>query len=118
MGNDFITIAAGHGHSLTLKSDGSLAAWGFDDYGQVSDTPTSNDFVAISAGDYHSVALKSDGSLIAWGRNAYGESDVPAGNNFVAITGGVYHNIALTPEPTTLLLLGLGAVMVRVGRKS
>ena len=27
-GNDFVAIAAGEGHSLALKSDGSIVGWG------------------------------------------------------------------------------------------
>jgi len=39
--NDFIDIAAGCCHNLVLKSDGSLAAWGRNYYGQC-DVPPGN----------------------------------------------------------------------------
>ena len=64
-------IAAGHFHSLALKSDGSVLAWGCgggNDYGQCT-VPAGalSGVIAIAAGAYHSLALKSDGSVLAWG---------------------------------------------------
>ncbi|MDY0150656.1 MAG: FlgD immunoglobulin-like domain containing protein [Candidatus Cloacimonas sp.] len=86
-GNDFIAIAGGGWHSVALKSDGSLVAWGWNDYGQCN-VPTGNDYVAIAAGGYHSVALRSNGTLVVWGANDYGQCNVPQGNDFVAIAAG------------------------------
>ena len=51
-------IAGGGYHSLALKADGSIISWGWDDYGQISDTPAGNDFVQVAAGFHHSLALK------------------------------------------------------------
>ena len=73
-------------HSLALKSDGSLWAWGNNLFGQLGDgTVETSDapkqilagsgyaFTAVSAGDDdHSLAIKNDGSLWAWGRNSCG----------------------------------------------
>jgi probable HAF family extracellular repeat protein len=93
-GNIFVAIAGGEHHSLALKSDGSLTAWGSNFYG-ATNVPAGNDFVAVAAGAYYGVALKSDGSLAAWGWNYNGQTDVPAGNDFVAIVSGVSHGLAL-----------------------
>ncbi|MHC4498774.1 MAG: PEP-CTERM sorting domain-containing protein [Planctomycetota bacterium] len=38
---------------------------------------------------------------------------MPQDSGFVDIASGEYFGLALTPEPSTLVLLTLGAVMVR-----
>jgi len=109
--NDFVRIAAGGYHNLALRADGSLAAWGWNGYGQCDldwdqypNTPNDfNDFIDIAAGCGHSLAIKSDGSLAAWGWNGYGQCDVPEANDFVDIGAGVYHSLALTSGRTVTL---------------
>ena len=88
--NNVVAIAAGEYHSLALKSDGSVWAWGRNNYGQLGDgtdtnryTPIQvlgpggvgylNNIIAIAAGGYHSIALKSDSSVLTWGRNNSGQ---------------------------------------------
>jgi len=98
-GQDFIgarfqAIAAGAGHSLALKSDGSIVGWGDDNYGQAA-PPDGNDYVAISAGGRHSLGLKSDGSIVGWGWDYYGQATPPDGNDYVAIAAGGWYNLAL-----------------------
>ena len=97
-GDDFVAVAAGNGHNLALKSDGSLVAWGTNYAGETSDTPLGNNFTAIATGGTHSLALKSDGTLAAWGLNTSGSATVPPGNNFVAIDGGQQHSVALKSD--------------------
>ena len=78
-------------HSLGLKSDGTIVAWGSNGYGQC-DVPAPNaDFVAVVGGLLHSLGLKSDGTIVAWGYNDDGQCDVPAPNaGFVAVAAGGY----------------------------
>ena len=53
-----MAIAAGWYHSLGVRSDGSIVAWGRNDYGQC-DVPSPNqDFVAVAGGWPHSLGLK------------------------------------------------------------
>jgi alpha-tubulin suppressor-like RCC1 family protein len=93
-GKTVVAIAAGASHNLTLCSDGTLASWGSNYYGQLgnnsltdSSLPTAvttvgtplagKSVIAIAAGYFHNLALCSDGSLAAWGRNTEGQ----LGNN-------------------------------------
>jgi len=84
--DDWKTITAGGRHSLALKKDGTLWAWGWNAYGQLGlgeQTDVNvysplqigiyNDWKVIAGGSKHSIALKKDGSLWAWGSNGYGQ---------------------------------------------
>src|SRR3989344_2420291 len=90
---DVVAIAAGYNYSLALKSDGTVWAWGRNNYGQLGDGTTTQRTLPIqvsglsavsairasSTGDlfsptaYFSMALKSDGTVWVWGRNNYGQ---------------------------------------------
>jgi len=61
-------IFAGYSHSLALKSDGTVWAWGSNTYGQLGDGTTTHrntpvhvsgltDIIAITAGNDYSLAL-------------------------------------------------------------
>ncbi len=80
----WINVASGGSHSLGLKADGTLWAWGWNSSGQLGNGSFSNSFspvqvgsarnwTAISAGGEHSLALKADGTLWAWGQNSSGQ---------------------------------------------
>ena len=98
-GGEFTAVAGGSHHSLGLKEDGSIVAWGENDRGQC-DVPSPNaNFVAIGAGNWHSVALRVDGSIVAWGGTHWGLCDVPSPNtDFIAIAAGSYHNLGLKED--------------------
>lgn len=79
-----VAVAAGSHHSLAVKSDGTVWAWGWNPYGQLGDGTTTNSSTPVQAsnltgatdvsgGNFHSVALKSDGTVWAWGRNDKGQ---------------------------------------------
>ncbi len=98
-GDDFVAVAAGGYHSLGLKTDGSIVAWGNNRYGQCTVPSPNTDFVAISAGYHHSLGLKSDGSIVAWGWNEQGQCNVPLPNTeFIAVSGGVEHSLGLKSD--------------------
>ncbi len=78
-------LAAGVAHSLAVKNDGTVWAWGMNDSGQLGDGTTTSrstpvqvsggmtDVRSIAAGSYHSLAAKSDGTVWAWGEDDYGQ---------------------------------------------
>ncbi len=94
-----IAIAGGGTHSLALKSDGSVIAWGADGDGQTNVPPSATNVVAVAAGYAHSVVLCSNGSVIAWGNNDYGQTNPPQFLTVViAIAAGYNHNLALRSD--------------------
>jgi len=122
--HDVVAIAAGGSHSLAVKADGSVWAWGYSEYGQLgTGTNTTDNFsparvaglagaIAVAAGEHFSLALKSDGSVWAWGRNREGQlgdgtntpTNVPvwmAGlSGVTAMAAGRAHGVALTSGGT------------------
>jgi alpha-tubulin suppressor-like RCC1 family protein len=118
-----VTVASGAGHSLALKPDGGLWAWGSNSQGQLGDNLTTDKaapvrigkdtkWVAISAGLNHSLALKSDGTLWAWGNNSDGQlgdgtkvnktAPVRIGKDakWIAIEAGNHHSVGLKSDGT------------------
>jgi hypothetical protein len=94
--SNVVAIAAGEGHSLALRSNGTLAGWGTNGFGQLTIPVEATTLVAISAGDQHSLALRADGALLAWGDNRYGQTVVPEGlQDVAAVAGGRAHTVAL-----------------------
>jgi alpha-tubulin suppressor-like RCC1 family protein len=117
-------VAAGDAHSLALLADKSVAAWGFNGYGQLGDNTTTQSLLrvsvgattgalssvgAIAAGLNHSLALKEDGSVLSWGQNTSGQLGINstlaakqataittlAGRSIIAIASGHNHSLAL-----------------------
>ena len=96
-------IAADLEHSLALKSDGTVVAWGRNNAGQCDIPSDLKNVIAIDAGYYHSLALKNDGTVVAWGSNRYGQLDIPSGlDNVVAIAAGKYYSLALKSDGTVV----------------
>jgi len=72
------------GHNLAVATDGSLWAWGSNQYGQLGDgtridrsspvqVATNTTWTQVSAGPYFTLAVASDGMLWSWGFNNFGE---------------------------------------------
>jgi alpha-tubulin suppressor-like RCC1 family protein len=71
-------VSAGTGHTMALKTNGTLWGWGSNGYGQsgINDfNPTqigTSTWIAVSAGYDYTLAVKSNGTLWAWGYNNKG----------------------------------------------
>ena len=73
------SVDVGGFHTMAIRLDGTVAAWGRNEWGQ-SDVPAAlGPSIAIAAGTEHSVAVRLDGTVVCWGRNVSGECAVPAG---------------------------------------
>ena len=80
------TIASRGYHTLALKNDGTVWAWGYNDSGRLGDGTTADrhspvqvgglsghgKVMVISSGGAVSAALMEDHTLMAWGLNSYG----------------------------------------------
>lgn len=97
------TIAAGGYHSLALNADGTVVAWGRNDYGQGAGLAGLKDVKAIAAGEYHNLALKTDGTVVFWG---YDTDEQKAGafklTDVKAIAAGASHSLALKNDGTVV----------------
>jgi alpha-tubulin suppressor-like RCC1 family protein len=120
--NVFGALAGGYGHSLGVKSDGTVWGWGQTEYGQIGVTgtprltaiqvPLLTSMMEVAAGRSHSAGLKSDGTVWTWGHNGYGQLGVagvvqrtsPAAvSNLTGVTGisvGTYHTVSLKSDGT------------------
>ena len=96
-------ISAGTLHSVVLRSDGTVSAFGTNQDGQTNVPAGLANVVAVSAGGYHTMALTSAGTVVAWGNNYASQSTVPAGlSNVVAIAAGGSHSLALRNDGTVV----------------
>jgi len=87
---DIVDVAAGQQHSLALRDDGTVWAWGANGDGQLGihtnddhtvpyqvHGPNGEDYLSgiieVAAGDYFSLAVKADGTVWAWGKGNIGQ---------------------------------------------
>ena len=84
-------IATGAGHTVALRYDGTVWAWGYNANGELGNGGTANiyspiqvlggatgkqyleDIIQIAAGSNYTLALRKDGTVWAWGYNGNGE---------------------------------------------
>lgn len=89
-------LAAGYQHTVALRWDGSVLAWGHNDFDQITVPTGLSNVVALTANGDHSLALLADGSVLGWGDNKFGQSSVPAlPSDVVALSAGELHSLAL-----------------------
>jgi alpha-tubulin suppressor-like RCC1 family protein len=88
-GKRVVALAAGAYQSFALCEDGTVAAWGYNDEGQLGDGGTvsalipvavkadgvlaGRRIISLAAGQYHTLGLCADGGVVSWGYNARGQ---------------------------------------------
>ena len=121
--SNWISVSAGDNHSLAIKSNGTIWAWGAgssgrlgvgDTTGRTSPTQIGSDsnWISVSGGSLHTLAIKSNGTLYAWGSNINGRlgdgtttqrnSPVQIGSdtNWMKVSAGNSHTVALKNDGT------------------
>ena len=73
---DWQSVACGTSHTVAVKRNGQLWAWGGVGPGS-STSPvqvgTDTDWRSVACGGFHTVAVKGEGQLWAWGANVHGQ---------------------------------------------
>ncbi|UKS25760.1 S8 family serine peptidase [Paenibacillus sp. HWE-109] len=105
-------VSTGNNHSLALKNDGTILAWGSNDLGQLgtgvsggfqstyTKVPGLDNMVAISANGSHSLALKSDGTAWEWGNGIKSPTQIVNLDSVIAVSAGYYHSVVLKSDGT------------------
>lgn len=110
-------------HSVGLKTDGTLWAWGSNTAGQLGDGTfytryvpvrigTSADWKSVYVGNRHTLAIKTDGTLWAWGDNKYGQlgdgtlisktvpTKIGTATDWQSLGGGAEHSVGIKTNGT------------------
>ena len=93
-------ISSGWGHTVGLKTDGTVVAVGYNKEGQCN-TGSWRDIVAIAAGGNYIVGLKADGTVVAVGYNKEGQCNTWSWRDIVAIATGS-HTVGLKADGTVV----------------
>jgi alpha-tubulin suppressor-like RCC1 family protein len=94
--SDVVAVSAGF--DFALRGDGTVIAWGGENYYQQTNVPPGlAGVVAVAAGAGQSVALRADGRLVVWGW--YAPPPPNTLSHVVAISAGSRYTLALVdPE--------------------
>lgn len=118
---DIESIACGQHHTVVLRADGTVYAWGDNKFGQLGVDPAKpNSYVPIEvfhnegiesvySGWTHSAALTKTGEIFIWGRNTYGQLGsqkevthkpelMPNFKGVSQLSLGSEHNLAVTGD--------------------
>ena len=98
-GRKAVSVASNGRHTVVLHSDGSVAAFGDNSYGQC-DVSSWKNVIMISVGKYHTVALTESGTVLAAGKNTYGECSVSSWREIIMVSAGEYTTLALSRDGT------------------
>jgi alpha-tubulin suppressor-like RCC1 family protein len=121
---NWVQIACGAAHSVAIKSDGTLWAWGNNYYGQLGDTTlvtrgypyqiwmAGANWSQVACGDNFTIAIKSNGTIWGWGDNTHGQLgngtttnrkspfQIGTDTNWAKVACGGSHTIAIKKDGT------------------
>jgi alpha-tubulin suppressor-like RCC1 family protein len=122
---DWRQVSGGCGHSLGVRSNGTVWAWGCAFNGQLGNNSTTNrsspvsvlggftDWCQVSAGCLHSLGVRRNGTAWAWGSNTCGRlgdntvtnrsspvSVVGGFTDWCQVSGGGFHSLGLRSNGT------------------
>ena len=102
-----LQVAGGGGQSIAVKTDGTVAVWGANYYGEGVAPTNLTGVTMVSAGWYHNVALLTNGTVTAWGLDypllGYTMTQVPSNlTNAVVISAQALHTLALESNGTVV----------------
>jgi alpha-tubulin suppressor-like RCC1 family protein len=117
---DWCRVSGGGTHSLGLRTNGTLWAWGYNGQGRLGDNTTTSrtspvsvvggftDWCQVSGGGCHSLGLRTNGTAWAWGSNANGRlgdntttqrlspvSIVGGFTDWCQVSAGGFHSLAI-----------------------
>lgn len=112
-----------YSHIASIKSDGTLWMWGYNDYGQLGDNTVlnrsspvqtvsaGNNWKQIASGSLFTAAIKTDGTLWLWGSNNAGQlgtgttthrsspvQTVSSGTNWLMVSCGANHTATIKTD--------------------
>jgi len=129
-GSNWKQVSCGYYHLATIKTDGTLWIWGFNNFGQLGDNTQGSGLVnsksspiqtitfgtnwkQAACGKYFTAGIKTDGTLWYWGNNAQGNigdntvvhksspvQTIAFGNNWKQVACGGNHTAAIKTDGT------------------
>jgi len=120
---NWASVSAGVTHTVAVRTDGTLWAWGTNEHGRLGDGTTTlrnipaqvgtdTTWASVSAGTEHTVAVRTDGTLWAWGSNwegALGDGTgihrstpvrIGVATNWASVSAGFNHTVAVRTDGT------------------
>lgn len=100
---DWCQVSAGLAHSIAVRTNGTLWAWGYATSGRLGDGTTTHrsspvsvvggftDWCYAAGGSNHSLAVRANGTVWAWGQNAsgqLGDNTTVSKSSPVSVVGG------------------------------